>query len=96
MTGVVFCDPPRRGHVDDLPWLDIADALLARPGEWARVAQTPKPSPSSTLVSLVKKGRTPLVADDYEARSARYVEDGHDRWGVWLRYVGPVEPDVEQ
>lgn len=95
---VQFCDPPRRGQTGDLPWGEIDTILRGRPGERARIDFYPSASPASTTVNRIKKGRTGLDPEDFEARSARFIAEATAtssapvvRFGVWVRYIGPAE-----
>jgi len=87
MSGIVFETPPtvRRGRVaDDSATRAIAQALIEREGEWAKIAEGSK---DSSLVSRIKQGKHAAwePAGAFEATSRRS-DDGEIT--VWARYVG--------
>lgn len=83
-NGIVWEEP--YGRAGRTEWQPIAEALRARPREWARVKTGAKKSTGATLAARIKTGAIAPFrpAGAFEAKS-RTIEDGT---AVYARYVG--------
>ncbi|MGD7788179.1 hypothetical protein ACQCX2_07625 [Propionibacteriaceae bacterium Y1700] len=80
-----FTDPPEnRGRPESPFWRDVASALTARPGEWAKVPGEYYQS----VVSHVRQGRLAAFqpAGSFEA-TGRTIK-GTGKYTIYARYVG--------
>lgn len=83
-TGIEWSNPPtaRRGKTTDPQYVAIAEALKARPGEWAKIIDGSK---DTSVVTKIKKGS--LAAFEPEGAfdaTGRRSEDGYIT--VWARF----------
>jgi len=93
MANIVFTDPPpgpRRASAH--PWDDIAEALRARPGEWALCLR----GVHSSYSSQIKRGALSAFkpAGAFEARSVSTLntdENGKKTNDLYIRFVGNDE-----
>jgi hypothetical protein len=67
----------------------IAEALRARPGQWARIAEYATPRRARHMAYVVRTGRLPAYAPA-GAFEAEWREEGA-RGAVWARYTGTEE-----
>lgn len=80
-------DPPPRRTSDVYDWDGIADALMARPGQWALVVVCPNTATAGSTARHIRNGLyEAMPRGDFDA-TARTV-DGEAR--VYARYVGEV------
>lgn len=86
-TGLVWEDPPV-ARTSSTVWTPIADALRARPGQWAMVAEDATPGTANNISS---GGIKAFRDGDFEA-SARSIEGRPGRAKIYARYVGPGTP----
>lgn len=97
MTNIVFTDPPpafRRGSAH--PWEEIAEALRARPNEWALVLR----GIHSSYSSQINHGKLSAFkpAGTFEARSvgtAAKDENGKPTHDLYVRYIGTADDETE-
>lgn len=83
MTEITWEEPPPPKQRD---FRGVPDALRAKPGQWARIAEYGNPGQAGMLVARIRRGEVSYwqPAGTFEA-VARRVGDKH---GVWVRYVG--------
>jgi hypothetical protein len=86
---IAWEEPPADGrgqHERIAPWPEIADALKARPGEWARVTEGQKATTARTLAYRINTGKFVSFrpAGAFEAVSRKQ----GDGTFVYARYVG--------
>ena len=79
--------PPSKGHASPGKYVPIADALRARPGEWALISSDGWSSSAHYIQKGVLLGFQPRGAFQAVLRNRR-IEDGQPRFDVWVRYVG--------
>ena len=91
MTEIKWQEPPpvqrtlARGKGSK--WRDFADALRARPGQWALMSDD---MAVSVVTNTVKKGGSPAFRPpgSFEATSRRRADHSYGRGSIWVRYVG--------
>jgi hypothetical protein len=74
--------PPKRGGRTGA-WRAIADALRARPGQWARVAVYGNRNAAGSLASRINAHKTPF---DGDFKAAVRSEGGGSEFAVYARY----------
>ena len=88
MTEIKWQEPPpkQRTRKGSSKWRDFADALRARPGQWALMSD----DMAVSVITTVNRGGSPAFrpSGSFEATSRRRADHGHGRGSVWVRYVG--------
>ncbi|HET6916873.1 MAG TPA: hypothetical protein VFH56_12355 [Acidimicrobiales bacterium] len=85
---IKWAEPPSDGRArrsDQTDWSAIADALRARPGEWALIQQDVSTSVASQVRRGYYKGFTP---GEFEAVSRSRAEYSKWRGDIYARYIG--------
>lgn len=90
MTDIKWEAPPegeRRGARGT--WKTVADALRARPGEWALISE----NADRSMTTRIKdgQGRAWRPAGSFEARGVGFQDQGRRRVKLYARYVGGDE-----
>lgn len=86
MTEIEWKNPPAsRSGPNGFDWRGVADALRARPGEWALVRK----DTSSTHATYIKQARIVAFAPagSFDARS---VQVGDGKADIYARFIGEV------
>ena len=81
-------DPNASDVVDRYDWQAIMGQLQSEPERWARLDVFATQGKAQTVMTAIKKGRTPLPAAAVQVKSGRR-DDGHRVWLRWLRPPGP-------
>lgn len=88
MTEISWEAPPPKTRVarePDRRWMDIAEALRSRPGEWAVVSR----DSSASIVTQIRNGRIVAFAGGgFEAPARTIPDTSPKRYQVFARYVG--------
>lgn len=79
---LLFTDPPR-GPVNKYDWYAVADALRAKPNQWALIFEN---GPLS-LVTSIRQGVQALPRDEFEIRTTDNVKTAPRTCTLYLRYV---------
>lgn len=86
MSAVEWAEPPpaeTRGTREKASYRELADALRAAPGKWAKLPDGPH---SATQASNVRSGKIASFRGGFEATFRKHA--GTDRGDVYVRYVG--------
>lgn len=92
MGDYVFEEPPADPPTPtprNTAWHRRLDPLRAHPGKWARL----NGDYVRTVASQIRGGHLPGVEPgEFEVKHKR-IEEGSDRWHVWVRYVGDQDQE---
>jgi hypothetical protein len=82
MADIEFMDPPGKTPRGPAPHREIAEALKARPGLWARVLE----DVAQSTPGLIRNGL--LVAHRPAGSFEATARKNGDRWDIYARYIG--------
>lgn len=83
MTDIKWQEPPPHGNAIKSRWAEVAEALRARPLEWALIDEDGSPN----LASRIRNGQIAAFrpASNFQVRNVRKSANGHD---TYVRFVG--------
>jgi len=87
VSEIVWEDPSPRTYSERMVWVEVLEPLTQRPQVWARIKTCATAQLSATTANNLRCGRLRLPPGDWEFRASKK----GDIYGVYARYLGPVE-----
>jgi len=89
--GIAWEEPPPSRTSNYPWWVEIADALRARPGHWAKIKSDASRTRASQMAAYVRSANGPFAGGQWEAVT-RIDLDHREQIRVYARYLGPADP----